>query len=677
MRRLLRLVTLAVWPALVFAGEVAPMPGLPPEPRVLQLTPGVGRSEMRSPTAAGVELSAEVQALRNALDRVRASLAAGSSPGASPGDAAAPAPLEASETPATSEPVPSKAFGEALHIRRTATGGALVDADLGPVSADAILGELATLLGATLDEVRPAALSRQVQLHVASLPYPEALDRLLGQLGLRWREEGLGKARRLIVETAAANDADRDRRARRALERVASGPRGAAAAEAMYLLAAQDAGARRHAAALRGFADLVDRYGASVDPAVGRWVQRASLGSGEAMVALGAFADARIAFRSWLARAESGDPAAARVLLLSAQAARRLGEDRTDPGAFDEAVDDLHRLLENFANDPRAATEVAAARLGIGELLFAAGEQALGLSGGEASDVPPEAAARFREAEVQITRWLKSTGRSPEDAPDQATYWLAECAFNLGRPDEARPRYEQLHRRWKSGDTDPQAPAGIYAQAAFRAGECWLRRSQPEYVRALFAFLRARQDFPHGDIEPYLLVRIAQCYAELEAEDQAVQALYDLLRDERITDDRPGRQQLDQLLGELVGRLGRYPGPVRARVLFYIARAQWLQAGRDRTEQASLAKQAAATYRRVLDEQPSPELRHASQLGMARSLLLAGEDTRGEAELQRFLRDPTIGARDREYAAQILGEHLRARGRLVEAIQAFRGEVSE
>ena len=172
-------------------------------------------------------------------------------------------------------------------------------------------------------------------------------------------------------------------------------------------------------------------------------------------------------------------------------------------------------------------------------------------------------------------------------------------------------------------------------------------------------------------------MRIAQCYAELEAEDQAVQALYDLLRNEQVADARPGRQQLDQLLGELVGKLGRYPGPVRARVLFYIARAQWQQAGRDRTEQATTARQAAATYRRVLDEQPSPELRHASQLGMARSLLLAGDDARGEEEIRRFLRDPTIGARDRAYAAQILGEHLRAHGRLAEAIQAFRGEVAE
>jgi hypothetical protein len=64
-------------------------------------------------------------------------------------------------------------------------------------------------------------------------------------------------------------------------------------------------------------------------------------------------------------------------------------------------------------------------------------------------------------------------------------------------------------------------------------------------------------------------------------------------------------------------------------------------------------------------------------LGLARSLLLSGDDVRGETELRRFLRDPTVGPRDREYAAQLLGEHLRSKGRLQEAIQAFRGEIAE
>ena len=661
------------------AEQTDPMPTLPPEPRTLQLTPG-GKSETPRPVTQqkGPQLSAEVLALKQALERVRASLLGNSTV----------APIEASDptrgthSDSTRPQVigeirQGSTFKEQLHVRLTASGGALVTADIGPETAEKILKELVGLIGISLDEVAPVALKHQIHLRVSQVPYVDTLDRLLGQLGLRWTEEVRGKARILIVENALATKDDLDRRARRALARVAATVHGPAAAEAMYLIASQDAQARRHAAALKEYSELVDAYGATGDPAIVRWVQMATRGSGESMLALGAFADARVAFRAWLARVDPSDPDGARILLLSAETARRLGDNRADAGAYDEAVDDLHRLLETYSRDQRAATEVAAARLAIGEMLFKAGKQALSLPGGEVNEVPPEAQGRFREAEIQIKSWLKSTGRGVENAPDQANFWLAECAFNLGRGDEARPKYERLYHRWKTGDMDSQADPTIYATAAFRAGECWLRRTPPDHVRALFAFLRARQDFPKSEIESYLLLRIAQCYAELEVEDQAVNSLYDLLRNDQVNDSRPGRQQLDQLLGELIRKLGTYPGPVRARVLFYIARAQWLHARRDRTDQAASAKQAAATYRRVLDEKPLPELRHAAGLGLSRSLLLAGEDVRGEEELRRFLRDPTISPRDREYAAQILGEHLRAKGRLREAIQAFRGEVPE
>ncbi|MCX8039810.1 MAG: hypothetical protein N3B15_04465 [Planctomycetota bacterium] len=654
------------------AGETAPppMPGLPPEPRVLQLTSPLAADAQRAQVMP--RFSDEIQALRRALERARSEL----------GIAAAPAPTAAPPTPTESPaelgpPLASPRYGERLRVTKTPVGGALVDADLGPVSADEAVRELAALLGMTLDEERPAQLSRAVHLRVAALPYHEALDRLLGQLGLTWREEGGGSTRRLIIDRGMPSASERERRARRAFERLQDGPRGPLAAEALWLLAQQEAGQRRPAEALRLYMSLIDTYGASPDTAVQPWVQRAARGAGEALLSLGSPVEARIALRSWLVRAEPKDPEAARVLLLSAQAARQIGDRRQDVAAYDDAVDDLHRLLQDHAEDPRVAAEVAAARLLIAELLYTAATRALQVIGSEEGSMPADVAARLREVEAQLQRWLAATGRSAADAPDLQAFWLAECAFHLGRAEEARARYELLHRRWRDGKTDPKAPANIYAESAFRIGECWLRQREPSPVRALFAFLRARQDFPTSEIAPQVLIRIAYCYAELEAEEHAVQTLQDLLRDERIADAAPLRQQLDRLLGELVGRLGRYPGPVRARVLFYIARAQWLQAQRDRREQAQLAQQAAATYRRVLDEQPSPELRHAAQLGMARSLLLAGDDDRGEAELRRLLRDPTLGDRDRAYAGQLLGEHLRARGRLREAIRAFRGEISE
>lgn len=646
----------------------APLPPLPPEPRVLQLGAGSAEAARAQPVP---QFSDEIQALRRALARARREHGIVEE---QPSEARAPA----TAPEVASAPLASPAFGERLRLTRTPVGGALVDADLGPVTAEAALRELAGLLGATLDLEQPAALSRAtVHLRVSRLPYAEALDRLLGQIGLAWREEEAGRTRRLIVGPGPGSADERERQARRALERVQAGPRGPAAAEAWWLLASQDAARRRWAEAVRGYAALIDAYGASPDPAVQAWVQRAARGAGEALLALGSPLEARIALRSWLARSEPRDPEGARVLLLSAQAARQLADKRQDAAAFDDAVDDLHRILQDYADDPRVAAEVAAARLQIAELLFTAASRALALSGDDPEALAPEIAARLREAEAQLVRWLAAARRGPETAADLHLFWLAECAFHLGRVDEARARYELLLRRWREGRSDPQAPQGIYAEAAYRIGECWLRQREPSPVRALFAFLRARQDFPASDIAPHLLVRIAQCYAELEAEDQALQTLGELLRDERIADAQAPRQQLDRLLGELVGRLGRYPGPVRARVLFYIARAQWLQAQRDRGQQAPLARQAAATYRRVLDEQPSTELRHAAQLGMARSLLLAGDDERGEAELRRFLRDPTIGERDRLFAGQLLGEHLRQRGRLREAIRAFRGEVAE
>src|SRR6185369_5418582 len=132
-------------------------------------------------------------------------------------------------------------------------------------------------------------------------------------------------------------------------------PTGPAAAEAIWLMAGDDMAARRFASALKGYAQIIDQYGGSGDAAVARWVQLASKGAGEAMLALGAWADARVAFRAWLARADDTDPEGARILLLSSQAARHLAADRSDPGAYDEAVDNLHRLLERYGSDQRAA----------------------------------------------------------------------------------------------------------------------------------------------------------------------------------------------------------------------------------------------------------------------------------------------------------------------------------
>jgi tetratricopeptide (TPR) repeat protein len=220
-------------------------------------------------------------------------------------------------------------------------------------------------------------------------------------------------------------------------------------------------------------------------------------------------------------------------------------------------------------------------------------------------------------------------------------------------------------------------PADLYAAAAFRAGQCWLDRTEPQYVRALFAFLRARQDFPRSPLNAELLMGIARCYAELEREDEMVAALNELLRSDALADPRPERLQLDQLLADLQARLVEYPGPVRARVLFSIAQADWRRALRDPRERGAAALRAMGTFERVLTERPPAELAHAARIGMARAALTAGQDDRGAGALIDLLRDPTLGERDRQLCAQILGQHYRAKGQLREAIQAFRGEVPQ
>jgi hypothetical protein len=114
---------------------------------------------------------------------------------------------------------------------------------------------------------------------------------------------------------------------------------------------------------------------------------------------------------------------------------------------------------------------------------------------------------------------------------------------------------------------------------------------------------------------------------------------------------------------------------VRAKALFYIAQAGHRHAERERTQRGVLAAQAIGNYERVLSEKPSPELRDATRVGLARACFLAGNDERGELELINVLKDPGLGDRDRAYAARLLGEHFRAQGKSREAIKAFQGIV--
>ena len=441
--------------------------------------------------------------------------------------------------------------------------------------------------------------------------------------------------------------------ANRALRRAVGDTDSPAAAEAMSLLAAHEQVAGRPLEAMRLYSEISDRFGASTDPAVRGWALRAIRGIGDCMTALGQHQDARGVYLTYISRSDPDDHELPAVHLAAAEAGRRHGLARQDPVALDEAIDTLHLLLERFADQPFAAGQVHLARLMLGELLFEA--------------------HRWKEAATQLRLVIQDGGGTSDD---RMSFWLSECAFQLGQGDDARPGFERLARAWKAGRADPHFDKKLYATAAYRIGQCYLAAKEPRYIHALFAFLRARQDFPHSPLDAELLIGISRCYAELQRDDDTVNSLWELLKSDAVADARPGNLQLGQLLGDLEGRLADYAGPVRAKVLFYIAQADWRRALRDRRERAAAAQDALNHYERVVAENPPVELLHAARLGLARAAFLAGLDERGVATLRELLRDPSLSARDHDLAANLLGSHLRDKGQLREAIRAFRGEVA-
>jgi tetratricopeptide (TPR) repeat protein len=445
-----------------------------------------------------------------------------------------------------------------------------------------------------------------------------------------------------------------ERQAQRALLAAARDRQTPAAAEAMYLLAHHEAAAGRALDAMRLYGNLAEAFGTSKDPVLRAWVQRAIRGIGDAMMAVRQYQDARGVYLSYLGRAAADDPDLPAVYLATAEAGRQLGLARQDVVALDEAIDLLHTMLDRFAKVPAAAAEVQLARLTLGELLFDAG--------------------RHAEAEAQLKLVAAKSGGA---APDQLAFWLAECAFQLGRVDEARPIYERLGRAWAAGKQDARAAGGLYATAAYRLGQCHLRRAEPQYVLALFAFLKARQDFPRSPLDAELLIGIARCYAELERTDDTVNALWELLKQDGVADEPQRRLRFDRLLGDLEGQLADYAGPVRAKILFYIAQADYRRAQRDRAGRAAAAAAAVSHYERVLAEQPPLDLAHAAKLALARAAQLGGQEARAAQALKELLREPSLSPRDRETAALQLGTYYRAQGRLRDAIRAYRGEVPE
>jgi tetratricopeptide (TPR) repeat protein len=643
--------------ASLVAGEaVGPLPGLPPRPRPMQLGPDDASRSQSAGSPDASRVADELQSLRSALDRLRTAKDRGTIP-ADPvsGEGAHQTAHGADQPRQTSKRITGLSFQ-----------GGRFTANVRDTTLESLFAELAALSGAVIDDTEAPGRTRMATLAVKDLPLDDLLDRVCGMYALAWREDEAAKGRhiRILDRRTAGADAGGDRRrAERAFERAATWgdaavlKDSAVAAEAAYRRARGEQDARRNVAAIELYGSLVDRFNASKDPSVRRWVQLAMRGIGDCMAALGNHLDARGVYRNYIARAADDDRDLPGVYLASAESGRRHGTSHADPIALDESVDDLHLMLERYSEVAWAAGDVAVGRLMLATMLHRAGQWA--------------------EADVQLSKYRESAGLKGATAPHRLQLMAADCAYGLGRYDEAFAIYKRLHQAWTASRSESDLSMEDYARAAFRAGMCRLKADPPRHVEALFAFLRARQDFQKSDLDAELLIGIARCYAELERQDETVAALWELLRGDALKDGRPGSTQLDELMGGLVGKLGGYAGPVRARVMFYLAQAAWNQAQRDRTNQTVLAGTALGYYQRVLDEKPPADLRHAAILGRARCAFLAAQDDLGVLSLKDLLRDPIATARDKELAARLLGEHYRTKGQLQDAIRAFRGEVSE
>jgi tetratricopeptide (TPR) repeat protein len=631
-----------------------PAATLPPSARPLQLEKTTGGTDTTQNAQGHVAILPELAALQRAVQRVQKNITEAQEI-APPRITNEQSLLGAFDEKQTGiKKIISPRFGErSLSLSVTSSDEMYVSAAIDREPVESIYRELAELLGRNIDDTGVIANRRPVSLHVKHMAWGEALDRLLGQAGLSWRDDGGTQGVLVIYDTAVRqHDSEQlDALTKRALIYASHEQHNATGAEALYWLGKQHAATRRPLEAMNIYSQLADGFSAETDPAIQVWVRRAIRGIGEQMMVVEQFQDARTVFLNYISRADLHDPELPEVYYLAADAARREGLAKNDPISFDAAIDTLQNLLDAFGRDQLAQATVHRARITLAELLFEA--------------------SRFREAETQIKLIISANGGKSSDLFD---FRLAECAFQDERPAQALPLFTTLWRNWSAGKADPQAPALIYVTSAYRVGQCHIAPPQPDYVKALFSFLRARQEFYDSPVDGELLINIARCYSELERDDDTINALWELLRSDTIADDRPGHLQLGQLLGELESTLTSYSGPVRAKALFYIAQADYRRALRDRRLRTTAAADAVHHYERALAENPPKELRFACLLGLARAALLGEQRDFGEKTLRSLIADRDISLRDRDYAANLLGTYLREQGRHREAIRAFQGE---
>lgn len=561
-----------------------------------------------------------------------------------------------------------------------------VDARITDERIKRVYGELTYLLGFRHDDQGVGDTNRKVDVHIEGMPWRDAVTRILGQAGLGWELVDDDGEQVVRIYRIAAHPMQNDtlaRLAQDALRKAAAGAVPSAAAEAMFRDAQRDLRLGDFRNAQEGFITVIDRFQdeAANDLGVRQWVLNAYLGLADARMAQDRFRDARRVYRSYISSPLVDEAALPEVYRRAAEASQMLGRETDDQKDFQQAMALLDEMLNRFGNKPSAHQEVVKARFTLGVLLL---DQGLNKA---QRGLYQDARNDFRAAKSHFIAFRGIDGN--DDGSDLLRSYLAKCDLHLALARRevgefeaadkllasAQTYYRDLIQAWETGDSDPEVDKEVYKEAYFQNGECWMLRQDPQFVRALFAYLQARKAFPHSELEGKTLIRIAQCYAELESDRQAIATFNDLLVAES-DGEVDVEQELDELIGSVLSGLSDYDAPVQARVHFYIAQAHYRAAERGGPDAARHLEAAMQKYQRVLNVLQGDRehlLYYAAQIGLARSALRAGDEPRGEQILTSLLRDPKLSGRDRQYAAQLLGRYYKDQGRYEKAIQAYSG----
>ena len=465
------------------------------------------------------------------------------------------------------------------------------------------------------------------------------------------------------------------------MRRASEGVEQAAAAEALYRNALRDYRAADYRNAQAGFITVIDRFqdAAAGDLGVRKWVLEAYLGLADSRMEQKRYRDARRVYRSYIGSPlvdQNGLPA---VYRRAAEASQLLGRETKDMKDTQQAISLLDEMLHRFGSRKEAHQEIVKAQFTLGVLLLDQGD--LRVKDGLYQD----AAAHFRAAKDHFIGF--SGGEVDGIGSDLLSSYLARCEYNLAMAHKevgdfeaadkllasAQTYYQELRDAWRTGRSDPEVDRDVYREAYFQDGVCWLQRQQPEYVRALFAFLQARKAFNQNKFDAKILIYIAQCYSHLESDEQAISAFNELLTQE-ANGDIDVQLEIEELVGAVLSGLSDYDADIQARVHFYIAQAYFRAADRGGVQSAGRLTAAIERYQRVqsvLGADRQNPLYYASQIGQARAALRSGEEEMGEQILTSLLRDTRLAGRDRQYAAQLLGRYYKDQGRFEKAIQAY------